>query len=215
MFLVSLVAFALLTWNTVADVGLARLDPRVQDLVIRHRVGWLTDVFRASTWLGSTMVLALVVVAVGAVWSMSRRDVVGAILPGAALALTVVAKNLSKALIGRPRPSPAQAIGSDTGFAFPSGHAADSLAAYAMVVLVLAAGRSRRVRRGLGFVAAALVLVVGVSRVYLGAHWLSDVLGGWALAGSIVSLLAWAIALSDRTHRGDSASRPPGGPART
>lgn len=211
--LLCLVAFALLTWNAVGEIGLARVDPDVQDLVVRHRVGLLTDAFRALTWLGSTTVLALVLVAVGAFLLITRRDVVGAILPATALAVTIVAKNEAKMLIGRPRPSPEWAIGSNTGFAFPSGHAADSLAAYAMLVLILSTGRSLHARWAIRFAAAGVVLVVGASRVYLGAHWFTDVLGGWALAGAIVAILTWAF--PRKTPRLDPSLKPPGGPART
>jgi len=210
-----LVAFALLAWNAGAETGLARVDPHVQDLVVRHRAGWLTDGFRALTWLGSTTVLTLILVAAGAILLMTRRDILGAVLPAIGLAVTVVAKNSAKALIERPRPSPTSAIGSNTGFAFPSGHAADSLAVFAMLVLILSAGRSRRVRLTMSFAAAILVLAVGASRVYLGAHWLTDVLGAWALAGAIVGLLAWVFPLPRRPLPQDSPLKPRGGPART
>ncbi len=213
--LACLVAFALLAWDAVAETGLARLDADVHDLVVRHRVGWLTDGFRALTWLGSTTVLALVLLGGGAVLLMTRRDALGAVLPAVALAVTIVSKNAAKALIDRPRPSPETAIGSNTGFAFPSGHAADSLAVFAMLVLILSAGRSRRARLTTSFAAAILVLAVGASRVYLGAQWLTDVLGAWALAGAIVGLLAWVFPLPRRPLPQGSPLKPPGGPART
>src|SRR5207248_11440655 len=64
---------------------------------------------------------------------------------------------------------------------FPSGHATQSIAFYAMAAIVLGLGRSPRTRTVLWSVAAAVVIVVGASRIYLGAHWLTDVLGGYAL----------------------------------
>jgi membrane-associated phospholipid phosphatase len=210
-----LLAFALLAWQAVAETGLARVDVHVQHFVVRHRVGWLTDGFRALAWLGSVTVLALVLVVVGTVLLMTRRDALGAVLPAAALAGTIVAKNAAKALIERPRPSPASAIGSNAGFAFPSGHAADPLAAYVMLVMILSVGRSRPVRRALWFAATALVLVVGASRVYLGAQWSTDVLGGWALAGAIVAMLGRAFSLPRSPLPRDSPVTPRGGPART
>jgi membrane-associated phospholipid phosphatase len=214
MALLSLVALSLLTWNVVADVGLARLDPRVQGIVVRHRVEWLTEAFRGLTWLGSTVVLGPLVGLAGAIFLVRDKRVLPAILPAAAVVVTVLAKNWLKVLIERPRPVPTLAIGS-TGFAFPSGHAADSVAAFAMLALILAAGPSSCARWAIWGGAAIATLVVGVSRVYLGAHWMTDVLGGWALAAGIVSIL---VAVLDPGRRSDpeaEALKPPAGPAGT
>jgi undecaprenyl-diphosphatase len=207
--------FALLTWNVVANVGLARLDPNVQAFVLRNRVGWLTEAFRVLTWLGSTAVLVPLVVAFGAIVLWRQRDLLSAFLPGTALLVTVLAKNSAKFLIGRPRPSPGFAIGSNVGSAFPSGHSADSLAVFAMLALVVASGRTPRAWTAIWGGAAIAALVVGVSRVYLGAHWMTDVLGGWALAGGIVSILVAVFGPGRRSGPEAEALTPPVGPART
>lgn len=208
--------FALLTWNAVADTGLARIDPEVQDFVVRHRVGWLTDALRVLTWLGAAPVLALVVVAIGAVVVWRRRAWLDWSLLAVAWLLAVGAKDLGKELVGRPRPPASLAVGSSTGFAFPSGHAADSLAVFAMGALILSVGLDRRMALTVWAGAAAVVLVVGASRVYLGEHWLTDVLGGWALAGAITSMVSVPLWLSHRRRpRTAERIRPPGGPART
>jgi membrane-associated phospholipid phosphatase len=212
----SLSAFALFTWSAVAETGVARVDPDVQDFVLRHRVDWLTDTFRILTHLGSSVFLVVILVACGiAVW-ISRRNPVAVTLPLLAFVVTVLAKNTAKALIERPRPTPAYAIGSNTGFAFPSGHAADSLAVFAMLALILSTAHTPRGRWALWTCALAVVLVVGASRVYLGSHWLSDVLGGWALAAAIVSLLVWMFPSWDRSRPpARPMLKPPEGPART
>jgi undecaprenyl-diphosphatase len=214
-FLSSVVAFAVLAWNAAEGVGLARVDPHFQAIVVRNRVDGLIEAFRALAWLGSTVVLAPVVALAGAVMLARRRDVPGAVLPVAALVVTVVAKNVAKAIIERPRPPSALAIGTTTGFAFPSGHAADSLAVYVSLALILSVVLERRWRWSIWSGAVAVIVVVGASRVYLGAHWLTDVLGGWALAGGIVSILAWALALARRRRSPVPRLKPPGGPART
>jgi undecaprenyl-diphosphatase len=209
------VVFALLTWNVVANVGLARLDPNVQALVLRNRVGWLTEALRVLTWLGSTAVVGPLVVAFAAIVLWRRRDHLGALLPGTALLVTVVAKNSAKFLIGRPRPSPGFAIGSNVGSAFPSGHSADSLAVFAMLALVVASGRTPGSRTAIWGGATIAALVVGVSRVYLGAHWMTDVLGGWVLAGGIVSILVAVLGPGRRSDPEGEALKPPAGPAGT
>src|SRR5207244_6591004 len=75
-------------------------------------------------------------------------------------------------------------IGTASGSSFPSGHATGTVAVYGMLAALLAASTpywSRKV--GLWAGAAILWLVVGITRLYLGVHWLSDVLGGYALGG--------------------------------
>jgi undecaprenyl-diphosphatase len=134
----------------------------------------------------------------------------------AGLVVTALAKSAAKALIERPRPSPALAVGSNTGSAFPSGHAADSLVVFVMLALILSTAQSPRAKWAVWSIAMALVLVVGGSRIYLGSHWLTDVLGGWALAGAILSMLVWGFPSWERSSPPTRpALTPPEGRART
>ncbi|NAZ88067.1 phosphatase PAP2 family protein [Kineococcus indalonis] len=121
-----------------------------------------------------------------------RREALCAL--GAGLAASVASPVL-KVLVGRPRPALEAGLTSAQGGAFPSGHATAS-ATVALLVLVLllppartASARVRRVAAG-----GAFVLLVAVDRVWLGAHWPTDVLGGWLLGGALVALAATAAA---------------------
>ena len=80
-------------------------------------------------------------------------------------------------------------IGHYSGGSFPSGHATQAVAIYGMLALVLSMRRPVRVRVWLWAVAALIALVVGASRVYLGAHWMSDVLGGYALGATWLAIV--------------------------
>ncbi len=86
------------------------------------------------------------------------------------------------------------------GYAFPSGHATEATAVYGMLAVVLASGTRRWRAKVLGWASAVLTAaVVGISRLYLGAHWLTDVLAGWALGGTwLLLVLAMAQALTGR-----------------
>jgi undecaprenyl-diphosphatase len=92
--------------------------------------------------------------------------------------------------------------GPDKGWAFPSGHATQSISFYGMlaVVLIIDAAPSRRWPFAIG--AALITLVVGASRFYLGVHWLTDVLGGYTLGLAWLGLvMVMSLILEDRQRR--------------
>ena len=176
-------SLALVTYGVVHHTGLAHDDPRVLASVIDHRAPWLTSLARVLTWLGSTLVLWPVVVVAGLVLWRWRRRWLPAVLPALALAGAWAGSLLIKGLVGRPRPPIADRLTVVHSWSYPSEHAAQALATWGMLALMLMAGRSAPARLLLAAGAALIAFVVGLTRLYLGAHWMTDVLGGWALAG--------------------------------
>jgi membrane-associated phospholipid phosphatase len=218
-FTVSVGALAALAFGVVArDVaghdGMAVHDPHVTAWMVAHRTEWLTSVLRVITWLGSTAVIIPLGVIVGGFFVLRRRRWQPLALLAAAVAGAVGLYDIVKSLIGRPRPPPAIWIGHYSGAAFPSGHAAQSVAFYAMLAIVLGAGRSPRVKTVLWSVAALVVLVVGGSRIYLGAHWLTDVLGGYALGASWVATVVIVVLAASSRGTGGVKLAVPGNESR-
>src|SRR5262249_6838871 len=151
--------------------------------VIGHRTPLLTSLAKGITWLGSSIVLWPVVVIAGlGLWGLRRRWLPAA-LPALALAGAWAGALLVKGLANRPPPPAADRLTVVHGWSYPSQHAAQALATWGMLALMLMAGRSARARVLLAAGAALIAFVVGLTRIYLGAHWMTDVLGGWALAG--------------------------------
>jgi len=199
--------FAGLTQDVAAGEGVARLDPRVHAFAVAHRAGWLTAVLANVTWLGSNWLL-LPVLLVAAVFLLRRRDRRAAIALWAAYVGSVALYVLAKPLVARARPPAADLIGHASGPSFPSGHATQALAAWAVLAVVLTTGRSVRVRAAaLAAAAVVVVLLVGASRVYLGAHWLTDVLAGYALAATWLAVLAALWLRHVRPHTGRRPAR--------
>jgi membrane-associated phospholipid phosphatase len=97
-----------------------------------------------------------------------------------------------KALIGRLRPVVEVPVASAPGNSFPSGHALGSMVVYGMIVLVFLPAMRRRWRPWFIGLAAVVVAAVGFTRVALGVHFLSDVLGGWLLGLAWISVTAYA-----------------------
>lgn len=148
---------------------------------------------RLLTNLGSGRVLVpLVVVGALACWWRQRDWRRGALLAAAYLG-SLALSQAGKVLTHRLRPPVALRLGQFTGSSFPSGHATQATAAWGMVALLAAAAAPRRWIRAVAWgVAGAVVVLVGISRLYLAAHWLSDVLAGVVLGALWLALLATA-----------------------
>ncbi|MET0957528.1 MAG: bifunctional DedA family/phosphatase PAP2 family protein [Solirubrobacterales bacterium] len=175
------------------DAGPTPGDSEAIDIVDSIQVGWLTDVAKAVTQLGSTTAIVAVALLAGGVLVWRRLWIEVAILV-ASVVIILVAVPVLKDAIDRPRPG-GEALVSAKGRSYPSGHAA-----HAVIYTWLALTIAIRVRPGWRYasvvmgVGIALTALVGLSRVYLNVHYLSDVSGGWALGVSAFSLCA-AIAI--------------------
>jgi len=197
-------AFGGLTQDVAGHDDTALADPHVTAWIIAHRTGWLTSALSVLTWLGSTAVIIPLGLATGLYFLIRRRTRQPLALLAAAVAGAIGLYDIVKALVGRPRPPAAIWIGHYTGAAFPSGHTTQSAAFYAMLAIVLGAGLSIRRRAVLWSAATLVVLIVGASRIYLGAHWLTDVLAGYALGATWVAIV---VAVLLTTSRGTGKAR--------
>ncbi len=183
--------------DEVGEGGTARVD-HVLILALRQTVdpnrlrgpAWLQETARDITALGGFTVLGLVTAAALAVLIVYRRRRQAIVFAAAAVGAQVLAEAI-KNVVGRPRPSFVARYDLITSSSFPSGHSMMAPAIYFTLAAIVAAGELRPAARVLLMVGSALLVVaIGVSRVYLGVHWPSDVLAGWTL-GSAVALAAW------------------------
>jgi undecaprenyl-diphosphatase len=168
--------------------GIAGIDRPAARWLAAHRDLWLTTALRTVTVGGDPpflAALALLICAVAGWRSRSWRPVALVLAGGAGTALILFT---AKALVGRPRPPLPFAVIPADGFSFPSGHATGTaaimvLCAWMVTRWLITAWRGRVTVWAL---AIAATLVIGFSRVYLGVHYVSDVLAGWLLG------MAWA-----------------------
>lgn len=197
--------------------GTDSIDHSVWRWVVDHRVAALDGLAKGLTFAASTSVvvpLTIVVAALLAWWARRGRD---AALVGASAAGAYLITAILKDLVERPRPPVGQRLVTVHEWSFPSGHATQSVALYGavLVVVVASSGRGARVA---GWCAGVLVaLAVGWTRVYLGVHWFSDVLGGWAIGASWLWSLAWLLGYTAPSRGSEEAGEPvvegwPGGP---
>ena len=151
----------------------------------------LTRLARGFTFLGNIPVLIAVALA-AAVFLLYERRPRAALLSVATL-LSLPLNYLIKELIGRPRPDGEliNVLLPTVGLSFPSGHAMGSVMVYGFLAFLAWVHVAAPGPRRFWTVTLALVpLGVSLSRVYVGAHWLSDVIGGWVAGLGLVLLLA-------------------------
>lgn len=169
----------------VANNGwLTGLDRPALDWFVAHRTGTLDTVAVAVTTAGGPAETAAAGVLIAALiaWR-TRRFGPAVVLLGTVAAASAVCVAL-KLLIGRERPPRAVELMLEIDPSFPSGHTTGTAALTVMIALVLAAGRSARTRAALLTAAAMITAVVAASRLYLGVHWLTDVVAGLLLAAT-------------------------------
>ncbi len=165
--------------------GLASIDPPIWQWMVDHRTPALTTAAIVVTNVGSTVSMSIIAVtAVGYLFWRGRRSDAGLVAVVAAGAGALV--RFGKATVGRDRPPENLRLVVESNESFPSGHALASAAIIGVLLVVFVPSIGRHWVRA-GVIAAALLFVVaiGLSRLYLGVHWATDVLGGW------VTGLAW------------------------
>jgi membrane protein DedA with SNARE-associated domain/membrane-associated phospholipid phosphatase len=191
--------------SLVDDGDSLRSDSRAFDVVSRIRMDWLDDVVKALTNLGSPPVVGIAVF-VTAVFLLSRRRITEALSLTAGMILTYSAVHIAKAAIDRPRPS--DGLIDATGSAFPSAHAAYSVA-YVAIALAVAYAFPRFIHRAvIVTVAIVLTALIGLSRVYLRVHYLSDVMAGWGLAAALFSICAIVGLIVAAVRHNEMATQP-------
>ncbi|PJI39585.1 phosphatase PAP2 family protein [Ferrovibrio sp.] len=153
---------------------------------------WFEELMRDITAFGGTGPLTFITLA-GIVYLLLRRRLRTALFLFAAIAGGQLLSSLLKLGFDRPRPDLVPHGASVYTASFPSGHAMMTAIVYLTLAALLARSESRRrIKTFLLLLAATVTLLVGISRVYLGVHWPSDVLGGWMI-GSAWAAGCWTL----------------------
>jgi membrane protein DedA with SNARE-associated domain/membrane-associated phospholipid phosphatase len=172
--------------DIVLNEGEPRIDRWAADLAERLNNDMLVSIAKVVTDLGASWVTAPLAV-ITAIFAAVRRRPIDAVALIAGWLLVWGAVQITKSAYDRARPP--QSLVDTFNQAFPSGHAAYSVTLIACATVLVRAGVGWAVRVAAVTLAVVLVAVVGVTRVYLRAHYLTDVLGGIGLSVAIWSLV--------------------------
>lgn len=179
-----LTAFAKLVEATFVSKSVMVADRTIVTILHNLISPGLTEVMKGVTLLGSaafiTTALIAAVIVLGSKKHWYEAGLLTVATAGGA-SLDVVLKEVFR----RPRPEIFPPIAVETGFSFPSGHAFGSVAFYGMLAIILVRFvKPQRSKAVIILAAAFLITSIGLSRIYLGVHWPSDVLAGF-IAGAL------------------------------
>ena len=175
---VALLIFVYLLQNVMSG-DIRRIDGiAYQFFVVRLRRDWLTPIMQSFTSLSAPVVLAVMLLVVAA-FAPGR-------MPGrfaTANLVGIVALNFAlKEIVQRPRPEGFRLI-AETGYSFPSGHSMVAVAFYGFLIWLILRYEEDRILRWIWSLALFFVVImIGISRVYLGVHYFSDVVAGYCVA---------------------------------
>jgi len=162
---------------------------------LRAEHPWLGEAMRDLSGLGSTVVLTLFTVATVGYLALVSQSATAILVATSVISGTVLV-SVFKVTFGRIRPDLAYAELAASGLSFPSGHASMSALVFLTIAALIASSHKRAAERVYILMTAGLMtLMVGLSRIALGVHYATDVIGGWALGS------AWAILWLLLAHR--------------
>lgn len=187
------------------------VDQPVLEFLADARTPWLTTFLTWVTHAFGPVILPAIIGVGCVVWYLRTREVRGPTLVAGAMVLSTAIAAVVKVIVERPRPHESLQMvpGFETSFSFPSGHTTG--AATLVMVVAYLAWRRRHGKRELAVwagVALAVIIVVGGSRLYLGYHFVTDVLAGVCLGlvtlGAVVAVSRWLDLRAIATHETDS-----------
>lgn len=192
----ALICFAYLAYM-ISNYDVLGIDTVIREWAYGQRTPVLNRILIGITYLGNwqTIVsLGLILLA----YPGTRKNI-GLPFAVTAVSSTVIYK-AAKSIFQRPRPELAVRIIKEGGYSFPSGHSMNCLVIYGMLIyLTRRYCRNKRIANIITVVLSLLILAIGCSRVYVGVHFPTDILGGWSLG---IAVLTTAIIIFERIRGG-------------
>lgn len=175
--------FVALAYLASSGGGRNGTDSAVLSWFTEHRTAWVTGPAIAVTDAGGPVGTALVAVLIGGWLSYRARSPIPGVVMVATVGAAALASTVAKSVVGRSRPPVISQVLLETDHSFPSGHATGATALLVTAAVLIGSGLPAARRRALLIAAIVVSAVVALTRLYLGEHWLTDVIGGMVLGG--------------------------------
>ncbi len=188
----------------VGTESTAGFDQVICDWIYRLRTTSTTSMLRAITYTGNWQTVSMICLLF--LFLRPTRFSFGVPLSITCI-LSVTLQNILKYIFHRPRPLLAEHLISQGGYSFPSGHSFTVLVFYGFLIfLILHHLKPLWLAKTFALLLCILVIAIGFSRIYLGVHYPTDVLGGWAIGTLLLNLFSWFWSNLDKKKRASIAS---------
>ncbi len=194
LFAATTVGFVILAILVAADTPwIIDLDESVQAEAFELRSSWMNEAMVWVTRLGSRWVIGSALLVLGLWVVRTGRCRKALLVMVVAFMVNPFLEFFLKSAVGRHRPALSQLVPGN-GPAFPSGHVLATVGFYGVLAAVMWRSSNRRaIQVGGAIGATAIILLVGFSRIFLGVHWFSDVIGGMLVGTAFVIAVAWSL----------------------
>lgn len=180
-----LLVLFLLDLFLVVTNNIAWFDNAIYKFIISFKSDILTDIFKYISFFSSTKVIIIFNIVIVCIVLLSKKT--NLLLITISSISSSVINNLVKYIIKRDRPF-GIALVNETFYSFPSGHSMISILFYGMIIIMLNK-KNIKYKKIIIPLIGIYILLVGISRIYLGVHYASDVFGGYLLGSSILLVL--------------------------
>ena len=169
--------FVFITHELLKD-ELKGFDTTVYNFIISIKSPFITEIFKGITFFASPLFLIILSILLFFIFKNKKYGLLSAVN----LIVVTAINQILKFIFTRPRPFEWMLI-EESGYSFPSGHAMVSMAFYGMLIFLIWQTQISKTKKKLWtIVLTVLILLIGISRIYLGVHYASDIIGGFTLS---------------------------------
>ena len=184
---ISLLLLFIINTILVITNKVSLIDKSIHDFIIKFSSEVTTTIMKIITFFGSTIWIVVLSIILFIIFIILKQKDKSYKIAGAIIISTII-NNIVKIIIRRPRPEYITVV--EKTFSYPSGHTMASTTLYGILLyLLLKSNLKKTYKIVFGIILGNLPLLVGISRIYLGAHFFTDVFGGYLLSGLILTII--------------------------
>lgn len=192
--ILSLIGFVIIT-ILVLTSNVSKFDKIIYSIIQSIRCPFLDTFMKTITFIGNTMPVIIILIILMMYLNNKNR-----ILLGTSMIMTLIINQIIKYTIKRPRPPISERLISQGGYSYPSGHSMMALCLYGVLIyIVYKEVKNKKIKCLLISLLSLMILLIGISRIYVRVHYPSDVLGGFLLT---ISILIINITMINNKFRG-------------
>ena len=183
-------------WTVLVKMDLlVKFDEFFYKLITSSMNNTLTTIFKIITFFGSTVFMIIFALVLFIYFIFKKKNIIS-YLTSSCLIISTILNNVIKIIIRRSRPDVIKLV-HETSFSYPSGHTMASVSIYGIIIYLLLKSNLSKTIKYIGTISLSLLIVlIGISRIYLGAHFMSDIIG--AILVSTIWLLAFTSIIEDK-----------------